>query len=250
MTQDFPDHFSGHADVYARHRPSYPAALFTWLAQLPAGHTLCWDCGTGSGQAAIGLAPYFDQVVATDASRAQLAHARPAARVVYTVALAERSGLAEGSVDLVVAAAAAHWFDAPAFHAEVRRVCRPGAHIALWTYGAGVRVEPRVDAILRALADGPLAPHWPPQFRLVRGGYRDLPFPFDEVETPALCAQARWSLAELLGFVRSWSGHQRCLQATGADPLVPLEAALSAAWGDEETRQVQLPLAIRAGAVR
>ena len=41
-------------------------------------HTLCWDAGTGSGQAACGLAEHFAEVVATDASAEQIAHATPA----------------------------------------------------------------------------------------------------------------------------------------------------------------------------
>ena len=49
----FEDHYSGHADAYARHRPHYPDALFAWLASLMPGRALAWDAGTGNGQVAI-----------------------------------------------------------------------------------------------------------------------------------------------------------------------------------------------------
>ena len=66
----FKDHFSGHAEYYARHRSGYPAALFEWLAAQCGTRELAWDAGTGNGQAARGLAPYFERVYATDASEA------------------------------------------------------------------------------------------------------------------------------------------------------------------------------------
>jgi methylase of polypeptide subunit release factors len=69
----FKDHFSGHADEYTRYRPTYPAELFNWLAQQAPAHALAWDCATGSGQAALGLAAHFDAVIATDASPQQIA---------------------------------------------------------------------------------------------------------------------------------------------------------------------------------
>jgi hypothetical protein len=66
----FADHFSARASDYAEHRPVYPAELSTFLASLTARHELVWDCGTGSGQAAVVVAANFDRVVATDPSAA------------------------------------------------------------------------------------------------------------------------------------------------------------------------------------
>ena len=53
----FPDHFSDHADRYEAFRPTYPDALFAYLATLAPSHDLAWDCATGNGQAALGLTP-------------------------------------------------------------------------------------------------------------------------------------------------------------------------------------------------
>jgi hypothetical protein len=68
LIMGFKDHFSGHADDYTSYRPSYPAELFTSLAQRAPAHALAWDCATGSGQAALGLAAQFEVVIATHAS--------------------------------------------------------------------------------------------------------------------------------------------------------------------------------------
>lgn len=47
------DHFSRQAPDYAKYRPGYPEALFSWLADRTPGHDLAWDVGCGSGQAAV-----------------------------------------------------------------------------------------------------------------------------------------------------------------------------------------------------
>jgi hypothetical protein len=73
----FPDHFSDHADLCKALRPTYPDALFAYLASLVSSHDLAWDCATDNGQAAVALTPHFDAVVATDASPQQIAQANP-----------------------------------------------------------------------------------------------------------------------------------------------------------------------------
>ena len=135
MSKAFVDHFQGVTQHYLNHRPSYPAALFDWLAQRCSQHELAWDCGTGNGQAAVSLAQHFQRVLATDASAAQIAAATAHERVEYRLAPAEKSGLEPASVDLLIVAQALHWFDLERFYAEARRVLKPTGIVAVWCYG-------------------------------------------------------------------------------------------------------------------
>ena len=100
MTQ-FKDHFSGHADLYRDARPTYPEALFDWLAAQAPDRALAWDCGCGNGQASVAIAQHFDRVVATDPSANQIADAELRTNVEYRVEPAERSSLARASASLV-----------------------------------------------------------------------------------------------------------------------------------------------------
>ena len=134
VTPAFKDHFSSGADGYAAHRPAYPAALAEFLAGAAPRPDVAWDAGCGSGQLSVLLGDRFERVIATDGSAEQLAHAAPHPRVEYRRATAEASGLADASVDLAVSAQAAHWFDLPAYYAEVRRVARKGALVAQSVY--------------------------------------------------------------------------------------------------------------------
>ncbi|MGZ6134052.1 MAG: methyltransferase domain-containing protein, partial [Myxococcaceae bacterium] len=89
----FKDHFSTMATGYAAHRPVYPRAVAEALSARSPGRGLAWDAGCGSGQLSVELGEVFDEVVATDASAAQIAAATPHPRVRYAVAPAEVSGL-------------------------------------------------------------------------------------------------------------------------------------------------------------
>lgn len=244
----FPDHFSGVAGEYAEHRPRYPDRLFAWLAGLAARRELAWDCATGSGQAAVGLAEHFDLVIATDASQAQIAAAVAHPRVEYRVAPAESSGLASGSGDLVTVGQALHWLDRPAFYAEARRVLRPDGIVAAWSYGLSSIGEPRADAALRRFHSETVGPYWPPERALVDAGYRAIEFPFDEIQAPEIVLEADWPLAAFLGYVGTWSAVTRFRAERGIDPVAELAEELRAHWKDPAARRrIHWPLAIRAG---
>ncbi len=245
----FTDHFAAVADQYAAHRPTYPAELFAWLAAQAPARDLAWDCATGSGQAAVGLAGYFDGVFATDASEAQIVAATPCPKVTYRVAPADASGLPECAVDLVTVAQALHWFELEPFYAEVRRVLRPSGLLAVWTYGV-FRVEGAGTAQIQNLLDRfyheTVGPYWPTERRHVENGYAELPFPFDELAAPDLAMAVDWTLADLAGYLRSWSATSRYRETNGADPVLPLTAALAPLWGTG-CQRVVWPLSIRVG---
>jgi SAM-dependent methyltransferase len=210
-------------------------------------HDLAWDCGTGNGQAAVDLAAHFAAVHATDASEAQLAHTRPHARVTYRPATESDSGLAPGSVDLVTAAQAFHWFDGGAFFREARRVLRPGGVVAIWCYGL-MRVGPDADSLLRRFHDVTLGPDWAPPRALVNSLYRGVEFPFAELEAPAFEIEQDLDLPALGRYLGTWSAVRRYIARTGRDPVPGLLGRLGAVWGGPETiRSTCWPIGLRVG---
>ena len=56
-------------------------------------------------------------------------------------------------------------------------------------------------------------------YRLVDDGYASLPFPFDELKAPDFTIELRWSLADLLGYLRTWSPTHRFIEMHGRDPV-------------------------------
>jgi SAM-dependent methyltransferase len=234
---------------YARFRPRYPAALFEYLGGLTPSRRRAWDCATGNGQAAVGLADHFDEVIATDVSAEQLAHAERRANIRYFQAPADTVEVEGSSVDLVTVAQALHWLDLPTFYDEVRRVARPGGVLAAWCYHH-ITIGDAVDPVLRRLMLETVAPYWPPGRRFVEERYQTIAFPFDEIRAPELTMRAEWSLDELVGYVSTWSAVQRYREATQVDPVAAVRPALAEAWGSpEEKLEVRWPLHFRLGLV-
>jgi SAM-dependent methyltransferase len=244
----FKDHFSARASEYAKARPTYPASLFAALAAGTPDHTLAWDCGTGNGQAAYGLAAHFERVLATDPSQAQISEARPHSRITYKVGAESDSGLESHSAELVIAAQAAHWFDLDAFYTEAKRVLRPGGVVALWCYGL-CKVDAEIDQVLLRFYRDTVGPNWPPERRLVDTEYRTLPFPFAEQTFPVSAMELNWSVEDLGAYLQTWSAVTRYTKETGQDPVRPLIAQLAPLWG-AVSRTVSWPLAGRLGRVQ
>ncbi len=246
MTSPFKDHFSASARAYAAFRPRYPDALFDFLAGLTPGCALAWDCGTGNGQAAVALAERFERVVATDASAEQIDNAEHHPRVAYRVARESESGLADHGADLVTAAQALHWFDSAAFFGEAARVLKPDGILAAWTYVHPALDDPVLFPVLEAFAEGPVKACWPPERRFAEEGYRSIAFPWPDLEAPAFQLEMNPTLAELVGYLRTWSATRRYVEAFGRDPVAGAEAALAGLWGDpSHRRRLRWPLHLR-----
>lgn len=239
--------FSGHAEQYAAARPRYPPALFEWIAGVAPRHELAWDCATGSGQAAHGLVKHFAQVIATDASAAQLTHAEPHARITYRQSPAEASGLESESVDVITVAQALHWLDLPAFFEEAARVLAPAGVLAVWTYSLA-RVTPGIDSEVERLYRSTLDGYWPSRRLLVDEGYRSVALPFTELEPPSLEMNVDWSLEQFGAYLRTWSAVQRYIADRHRDPVDELVYTLRPLWGEpHEQRTVRWTLSVRAG---
>ncbi|KAJ4469199.1 S-adenosyl-L-methionine-dependent methyltransferase [Lentinula aciculospora] len=158
---------SFNAAVYAASRPTYPKALFQLIfnyhekgaAALPDTSNITstgsnsslrprWntavDLGCGTGQATTELHP-FQRVIGVDPSEGMVQRAREhvegalgsekTSQFSFVQSSAEKLEFLENeSVDLIIAAQAAHWFDWDKQWPEIARILRPSGTVAFWTY--------------------------------------------------------------------------------------------------------------------
>ena len=243
----FIDAFSDASERYATARPTYPSALFQTLAALAPATRSVWDCATGNGQAAMGLAEFFESIDATDASAEQIAQAQPHPRVRYRCAPAESSGLAARSMDLVSVAQALHWFDRDRFFAEAKRVARPSALLAIYGY-TWFYLTPALDALTDRWLLQPVQSHWSANNRLLWDGYRTIEFPFEEIPSPCLAIHLTWTLDQLFDYYLTWSAPRRKIAADGDGFVIEARHVFESAWGDPaQFRHVVMPLSVRLG---
>jgi len=244
----FKDYFSNHAEIYAQHRPAYPTELFQYLSELVTNHDTVWDCATGNGQVAIGLTPYFQHVIATDASKQQLTHAIAHPQVTYQVATAEQSQLPDQSIDLITVGLALHWFNIESFYQEVRRVLQPHGAIAVWCY-TDVEIPTAAPTLTEQLAQFRrlIYPYFAPEINYIWACYETIPFPFVELKTPPFTMQAEWTVTDFIGYLQSLSGTQRFREQHGSEALNAIAQPMIAAWGDAPSLPVQWTIHLRAG---
>ncbi len=256
----FKDLFSSNSKEYAISRPKYPQSLFEFLVGLVPCRNLAWDCATGNGQAAVCLSEYFEQVIASDASKEQIANAQHRNNIRYEVFPAEKTKLTDDSVDLITIAQALHWFNLDGFYKEAKRVLKkdnngssPGSSrggiIAAWAYGLH-SISAEVDTIVHLLYEDIVGPYWPKERKIVENRYEDIPFPFQEIDTPIFRIELDWNLSELIGYLYTWSSVQKFIEKNNSDPIKQIYDDLAAAWGEKQTshkRRVVWPIYMKAG---
>lgn len=221
--------FSHHR--YSSFRPTYPQSLYTAILTYHTGpRNVALDLGTGHALVAREMSTSFAHVHASDPSRGMLEQARELTptsthpNVTFHESTAEQSPfLGDGSVDLVTAAQAAHWFDYGALWPELARVVRRGGTVAFWGYKDPVIVGyPRATALLDHCAHDPdpryLGPYWQqPGRSIVQDKLRAVQPPEGDwehvrrVEYEPTTGEgtrfmsAKMKMGELAEFIRTWS---------------------------------------------
>jgi SAM-dependent methyltransferase len=242
------DLFSGHSDVYAAFRPTYPEALYDFIFSFVQDKQVAWDCGTGNGQVAQRLAKDFQMVYATDLSENQLKKAAPAENIVYSRSAAETTAFPDRSFDLITVGQALHWFNIEQFYKEVRRVARPDSVVAVWGYG-NILVNAQLDPLISDFYTNVVGKYWDAARRHVENEYVDIPFPFRRIDAPRFYIQQEWPLQHLSGYLESWSATQKYNLDTGENPVQEFKKILAENWGNSERLTVRFPIFLKLGVV-
>ena len=240
--------FGQDPDAYFAFRPQYPDALFPWLRSLAPSDALAWDCGTGSGQAAAGLAKHFKHVLATDLDQRQLDRAPAQPNIEYRLAAAEADLGLEGEVDLIACACSLHWFDLPRFYENAKRALKPRGVLVAWTYDWPYTHSKAVDAVLARLKNEILKPYWDEASTYYFGRYENLPFPFAPIGSPQFFVPIADLKEELGRHLGTWSALKKYQAKENVDPLALIARDLDAAWRLERPAlPLRVPLYMRAG---
>ena len=226
-------HFANVANQYASFRPTYDPELLRTLVAL-TGHQhipapiVALDIAAGSGQATMHLAEYAQTVFASDLALNQITSMPSHPRIHRYVARAEASGLPDHSIDLITVAQSMHWFDVDAFHREVYRILKPNGIIAVWSY-ALLSGPPALTDVIQQLYRH-TAPWWPADRAHVDNHYANLAFPYQRLDFTPPPMIMHYTLDQLLGYLRTWSGVQRYVKDQGQDPVSLFHDKFVTAW--------------------
>lgn len=191
----------GHAQGvnYAQNRPTYHPNLYKTIVNhhLSTGGELITilDVGCGPGNAVRDLAPQFVHAVGLDPSEGMISAARSLGGVTSNLEpicfelstaedLAQNSRpIPDSSIDLIIAATAAHWFDMVRFWPRAAQVLKPGGTVAFWT-GGGSFLHPSmpnnaaIQAAISEIEEQHLKPYIEQGSLLAENLYTDLLLPW------------------------------------------------------------------------
>ena len=242
------DNFSKQANKYAIFRPVYPQALYDFIFSHCNAKVNAWDCATGNGQVARELSKFFENIYATDISQKQIDNAFKADNIKYTIAKAEKTTFDDNFFDLITVGQALHWFDFDDFHQEIKRIGKNGGIIAAWGYGF-LNISNEIDEIISKFYYDKIGPYWDPERRFVEEKYESIPFPFENISSPAFEIKVEWTLNQLIGYLNTWSSVQKYIAAHGSNPVDEINGSLINAWGADEVKAVTFPLFVKIGKI-
>lgn len=204
---------------------------------------MCVDLGCGHGVATQAIASSFTKVIGTDPSAGMLDQARSIStskpgvpNIEYRESSAEDLPFLENeSVDMVIAAQAAHWFDYPKLFPEMERILRKGATLAFWGYRDHVFVDhENATDILFGYSYGRGANHlgnyWQQPGRdIVQNRLRDIRPPTESWEDiqrieyrprpegrnsgqGTLFLEKKMKLGDCMNYIRTWSAYHGWLE--------------------------------------
>lgn len=225
---DTPDHFAQTGADYAKYRPGYSERVFDDLLNEVPGRDVAVDCGCGTGQITGALSSRFEKVYGVDVSKDQLAHAIQASNVQYLNQGAEDlKFLPDGSVDLITAGTAYHWFDADKFWAEARRVLKPkGVVTILQIKTPEIKEAP---GLFGDFMSRELHPHIPPTKASNSKLSEQVPAGFESVALPnSYGNDLRMRVSDVVGWPKTTSAYGPYVEKTGTDPSSKFLAAFEA----------------------
>ncbi|XP_007439473.2 putative methyltransferase DDB_G0268948 [Python bivittatus] len=216
-----------HAAVYQKYRFSLQEKLqgvvLAYLEKKVNCFQLGVDVGCGSGQNTLLLAKYFEKVVGTDVSEAQIEEAKRATHppnVSYLTCPAEKLPFKDHSVDLITAFSAVHWFDVPCFVKEMDRILKPSGCFILCSNTLDLQLHYRdqsekLTEIFKEIQTQ-LIPYANERIKFVLDEYKTIfdALPFQDKERITdIVDKIPVSVSELLGYIQSFSLYHTFLKA-------------------------------------
>ncbi|XP_042871354.1 putative methyltransferase DDB_G0268948 isoform X3 [Penaeus japonicus] len=215
---------AAHAAAYAKFRPLPPISLVERIVSFAKETqaeplTGAADVGCGSGQSTEILSPYVKAVTGLDVSDAQVLEARKLSKhpnVSYKVSPAETLPFPDKSLSLVTSCQACHWFDMPAFYKEVDRILVPGGVLALYGYLFPKPIHKDYADDLYNLIDHLYKEQLKGYIHqgskeVYLGKYGDEKYTLiykDQLRDESHYVDKTATVAELTGYLTSWSGFQ------------------------------------------
>lgn len=147
---------------------------------------------------------------------------------------------------MIVVAQAIHWFHFDEFYKEVKRVLKPDGIVAVLGYGLFTSI-PKVDDIIQKFYEDVVGAYWDPERRYLDERYESIPFPFNELTIEKHYTKLMWSVADILGYLNTWSAIQYYIKKNGHNPSSMIESDLINAFNGASQIEISIEIFTRVG---
>lgn len=233
---------------YAKFRPTYPSRLYEHIIGYHVIHNksapkVVVDFGCGTGQATKALGNHGQKVLGLDPSNTMIEQALKedhAENIDFAVCNENslETKLGKGSVDLLTAGEAAHYFAWPQFWERAAAILKPGGTLALFSYWTFAFPDyPEVAQIIDeyAYADDKCGPYWDSGREYLDREYIDIknamdPSKFEDLEyrvnhfdkfrpeEPFELIKRDISVQDVISMLKTWSSYFNYKAANPNDP--------------------------------
>jgi SAM-dependent methyltransferase len=157
---------------------------------------------------------------------------------------AEKTNFPDKTFDFITVAQAVHWFNFKTFYNEVERVLKPNGIIAIIGYSL-FKSNMETDKLIHKFYKDIIGPFWDEERRFLDEKYQTIPFPFQEIETPAFQQEYQWSFDHLIGYLETWSAVKHYEKEKGENPVNLIKNELKIAFGNKN--KIVFPILLRLG---
>ena len=140
-----------------------------------------------------------------------------------------------------------HWFDFERFIAEVKRVAKSGAVLAVWGYEL-LNISEEIDAAIVYFYKNIVGSYWDDERLHIENHYASVPFPYEDIRFEVFTQTYTWGIEELAGYLSTWSSVQKFIKQNGYNPVNQFIEGILPLW-EEKEMTVKFPVFLKMGRV-
>jgi len=123
---------------------------------------------------------------------------------------------------------------------------KPGGLVAVMGYGL-LRINNEADKLIRQFYSETVGKYWDKERKYVDENYTTIPFPFKEINCPAIKITFEWTLEDLTGYLGTWSAVQHYIKANNSNPVDIVSPQLAGLFSSQQKIKGHFPVLLRAG---
>jgi len=132
----------------------------------------------------------------------------------------------------------------------MKRIGKDNSLFACWAYKVFQTNEPYLNELINKFYAETIHGYWDLERRHVDEEYKNVPFPFEEIENPGFTTRLEWNLGTLEGYLNTWSAVTHYISLKKRNPVDELLGTIKARLAPDIQLQMTFPIFMRIGRIK